>query len=626
MDLKVSGIVSSYGEIAGEVAVIKANKNFIQASMDIGILTTDSKKSGYIPLNASGFSAWARKAGAKIKTRPDEPGLLQIDTHGRKIFFAPPTLKYGAIKPGATRVSKYFPTMEMAEEWIEERDETYRIDRVQQADVFEKVTLYAPGRIGEMLNQMTRTAGGMFETPIMRSLLRFNAGIKGWILLSNFFHHMAGQRSWSFGVNHEIANNLGKGDIVQAIKNVGTAVNSISAHKRGLQKIEANSAQLALLVRQGLTLGKMQDWDEALLREQKGLTETFIHTLGAERIAGVMEKGRIKREMFTNSLFRRFFAGLKAEAAVTEFNHRVKRATMKGETPNADLLAEQVARLINADFGGLHLTRMGRSKDMQKMLRLLLLAPDWTESNFRTFTGMVPGANKAINKIIGDMPSPPGMEKVYRGFWGGVIIKASLATMMAQAIADLWNDDDEGWRKDEFFNNFRRMKWTGVNITGLYRSLGVDVPENERKIFSVVGHFADPLKIMHPPKLIKGKGSPLTRITEAAMSKSDWRERPYTSFGEWAATGKLKKKSRYEPRENFWVALPSIAIDQTISMQPIQFGHLLRYWMGEEDGLSALLSSGGAHITTAYKPRKPKPGRGPLKGRFSGSRLKGRLK
>ncbi|MCK4818607.1 hypothetical protein KA005_22745, partial [bacterium] len=267
MDLKVSGIVSSYGEIAGEVAVIKANKNFIQASMDIGILTTDSKKSGYIPLNASGFSAWARKAGAKIKTRPDEPGLLQIDTHGRKIFFAPPTLKYGAIKPGATRVSRYFPTMEMAEEWIEERDEPYRIDRVQQADVFEKVTLYAPERIGEMLNQMTRTAGGMFETPIMRSLLRFNAGIKGWILMSSFFHHMAGQRSWAFGVNHEIKDNLGKGNIVQAIKNVGTMVNSVSAHKRGLEKIQANSAQLALLVRQGLTLGKMQDWDEALLRE-----------------------------------------------------------------------------------------------------------------------------------------------------------------------------------------------------------------------------------------------------------------------------------------------------------------------------------------------------------------------
>ena len=67
------------------------------------------------------------------------------------------------------------------------------------------------------------------------------------------------------------------------------------------------------------------------------------------------------------------------------------------------------------------------------------------------------------------------------------------------------------------------------------------------------------------------------------------------------ATGKLRKKSRFEPKENIWEALPSIAMDQVVNMQPIQFGYLLRYMQGEEDGLSAMLSSGGAHITSSYK-------------------------
>ena len=328
-----------------------------------------------------------------------------------KIFFAPPTVKYGVSKVGAERVSKYFETSEDAQEWIKGK-ENYVLEKVQKADVFEKVTLYAPERIADMLNKMTKTSEGMFEAPITKGLLRFNAAVKGWILLSSFFHHMAGQRSWSFGVNHEIASSLKSGEFVQAFKNIGKMVNSVQAHKQGLEKIRANDATVRLLIKHGLTIGEMQDWSESLLREQGGLTETLATKLGAEKIVKGIEGLRIRRELFTNSLFKRYFAGLKAEAATIEFNLRIKKAIKKGEVPNTDLIAEQVARLINADFGGLHLTRFGRSKDMQKMLRLLLLAPDWTESNFRTFTGMFPGGNKLVNRIIDDNPPPTEMKNV----------------------------------------------------------------------------------------------------------------------------------------------------------------------------------------------------------------------
>ena len=52
-----------------------------------------------------------------------------------------------------------------------------------------------------------------------------------------------------------------------------------------------------------------------------------------------------------------------------------------------------MANLINDDFGGLHLQRMGRNPTWQHILRLFLLAPDWTESNVRTMV-------KAINALI----------------------------------------------------------------------------------------------------------------------------------------------------------------------------------------------------------------------------------
>jgi len=202
------------------------------------------------------------------------------------------------------------------------------------------------------------------------------------------------------------------------------------------------------------------------------------------------------------------------------------------------------------------------------------------------------------------MPAPPGMDKEYRNFWGGVIIKATLATTMAALVAGMWDDEeDKDWRKEEFLNNFKRLRWTGVNVSGIYRSLGVDVPPDERRVFSVVGHFADPLKLVHPEKLIKGKGSPLTRMASSALTKSDWRERPYNSVSVWINTGSMKKKSRYEPKENFWEALPAIAASQVVSMQPIQIGHLLRYMQGEEDGLTAIMSSAGAHMTETHEPK-----------------------
>ncbi|HUV28078.1 MAG TPA: hypothetical protein VMW34_11995, partial [Anaerolineales bacterium] len=104
----------------------------------------------------------------------------------------------------------------------------------------------------------------------------------------------------------------------------------------------------------------------------------------------------------------------------------------------------------------------------------------------------------------------------------------------------------------------------------------------------------------HPSKLAKGKASPLGRIGMAVGTQSDWRERPFTSIEEFLATGKTVKKSRFQEKEGFYDSLPSLIANQIIGMQPIQIGNLIRYAQGEEDGLSSILKSAGAHVSTAY--------------------------
>lgn len=403
------------------------------------------------------------------------------------------------------------------------------------------------------------------------------------------------RRSWIFGVHHG-----------------WKKANPLSAYKAGLKKIDDLHPLLELGIKQGLTLGQLQDWSEYDLRQQKGYAERILNHLGMEKTIKTAERLRFMRESWADSLFKKFFAGLKAEAFVLEYTHELAKATKKYNhgkiktPPDPDLVAERVAQLINADFGGLHLGRLGRNPTLQKIARALLLAPDWTESNFRTVTGMMPGLNKMISKMIQDVPPPKGMEDVYRRFWGRVVLRIAVSTIIAQMLLNGKDDTDEFIEEQMLSNRFNKFRWTEIDISKLYHMLGIDL-EGQRKTFSLGGHFFDPLKLIDPWRLVKGKGSPLVRIFGAGFSGSDWADRPFTGAKELITTGKTIKKSAYQETEGAFNRLPATLVNQVINNQPIQMGQLIRYLQGEADGLTALSHSMGAAVHTAWRPRLTTP-------------------
>jgi len=575
LDLKVKGVTSSYEAIATEIQTIAANKAFMKMGLDTGMFTT-KPKTGYAPLKADAFKTWVWKGKVSADVQEASSGsVLTIDNYGRKVFFTPPEVR------------------------------TRNGETVESAEMFAQDRLYAPEGIADMINSMTRTAGSVWNAKGFKSALRLNAAIKGYVLMSSFFHHYAGVRSWAFGVSHGIADSAKRLDAVGVVKGIKEMASPVKAHKEGLKKIQDKSEIITLGVKNGLTLGKLQDWNESLMTDRKGVTETLVRGLGMEKGARAIEFAKLKRENFTNSLFKKFFAGLKAEAFALEFTHRMAKAKQQGKTPDPDLIAEQAGTLINADFGGLHLRRMGRNPDIQKALQLLLLAPDWTESNFRTVTGMIPGANSFIGKMVNEMPEIPGMDKVYRGFWGGVLLKATLSTVLTQLALNGTDDTKDFYKKEFSWDKVQKLRWTGVDVTKIYEAAGINT-EGNRKVMSIAGHFTDPMKIQDPAKLAKGKASPIARLAMSASTQSDYAERPFTGLKEFAATGKTVKKSRYNDKEQFFNQLIPMTVNQIISMQPIQVGYLLKYLQGEEDGLTSLMASSGMHISTSYKPPKKK--------------------
>jgi len=206
---------------------------------------------------------------------------------------------------------------------------------------------------------------------------------------------------------------------------------------------------------------------------------------------------------------------------------------------------------------------------------------------------------------VGDIPAPEGMDRLYRNFWGRIALRVTVATILAQVMLNGPDDTEEFWKEQAGSDRFGKFRWTEVDITRLYKALGIET--EGRKTFSLGGHFFDPLKLLDPARLVKAKASPLGRAGEALLTGTDWAERPFTGARDLFLTGKTRKDSPFEETEGFWNRLPATAANLATNMQPVQAGYMIRYFAGEEDGLSALMLSAGASIHTAWEPRQTMP-------------------
>jgi hypothetical protein len=464
--------------------------------------------------------------------------------------------------------------------------------------------LYARKDIANTINKIGRTASRqIWEVGFVKFLRRMNASIKSTLLSVSLFHHLAGMRSYTYGVT-------------------GVHVNGIKAYKEGLRKIDEQTEftpdnlkklgpAVDFLVKEGLTLGKTQDWDETVMQES--FLEDFMSNRTGKPSRKLLEAwqyARRKKRAFTTGLFNRLFAGLKAESAVMEFVHSVKKQEAELDRPLNDaelkLTAQKVSTLINADYGGLHLARMGRNPDLQRLAQMLLLAPDWTESNWRTVTGMVPGLNNKINKMIGDNPEVEGMEHVYRGFWGGIAVKGLISVALSQAaIMGLFADDDEraeywDFFKDQFssWEKFSKGRWISLDFTPIARMLGVGDPE-KRQVFSIMGHFKDILKIFDIWSLIKHKISPAVKVVESGVTLTDWKDARFTSLKEAVESGSLVQANTFadDLKGLSKVSqLPSWAIYNLRGAAPIPMGEVFQVVQGESSPLASGFRVFGADV------------------------------
>lgn len=441
---------------------------------------------------------------------------------------------------------------------------------------------------------------------------KINSMIKSAIFSVSFFHHLAGARSYAFGVQ-------GAGGPLKRLR-------VDKAYKRGLDKLHGkepfrNIGPLVdYLVREGLTLGRVQDWDEASL--QDGWVENMLKNMTSNKITSralkaKQEMSRFRRKM-TVGLFGQLFAGLKAEAATVDFITKLTKLEKKQGSPATEAqmkkLASQVAALINADFGGLNYERLGRGQTAQRWMSRTQLAPDWTESNWRVILGgLIPGANKlmgAIRKRTHTELPPnvrPEMGKLYRSFLKGVALRGALSLMVLQsAILSLFGDDDDreeyyDFVTSEFVNHFARGKWANLDITPITRRLGIG-DRDKRQTFNLLGHFLDIFKAVDFVQLVKHKISPGMRIGESLWSQTDWKGAPFKTVGD-LFTGIVEEgdfsltADRFSTeRRNPYLTLPTILMYNFRQAFPIPASEISQALQGESSWLGSLARGAGMDI------------------------------
>ena len=152
-----------------------------------------------------------------------------------------------------------------------------------------------------------------------------------------------------------------------------------------------------------------------------------------------------------------------------------------------------------------------------------------------------------------------------------------------------------------------------MDITPLYKAFGGKT--EQRKYFSILGHFRDPLKfILHPIRSAHHKGSVVYKFFHEALVGTDWAGRKFTTIMEATGFDPADKKKKKKGKTVSWSfkgggplkyeQIPSFMVSQIKGWMPIQIQNLLNWVAGEMEGWDALLKSLGAMVATTHEKKK----------------------
>jgi len=430
-----------------------------------------------------------------------------------------------------------------------------------EGNLFKRANLYTDKKTARFLNNALGSSA-LYDWPGVGKITKYNSIIKHTILTAALFHHQAYLRSYMLA---------------------SRGINPAKAYQNGKEAIENFTPELQELVHEGLTIGKILDFNPAIQRESTAVGEMIAKVPMASGIRRALQR---LSKANTDFLFGKFGPYLKTQAALLEYRHQLKKNDQRildGKITRREI-AKNISDMINDDFGGLNLQRMGRNPTAQHVFRLLALAPDWTESNIRTMVRAFKGGHEG---------------KVYRAMWGRVLAKGIGSTILFNILMSSLDDEKDFFERYETAWKAGNLRWLDVDITPIYRRFGGE--KGKRKYLSIVGHFRDPVKfLLYPFRSAKNKSSVIGRMMLDSLTGTDWRGREFTSVGDLIRNGETVKPVPFGGGPINPDQFPSFIIKQAEQSTPIQAQSLIQWLRGEMDGFDALTRGAGILTSTTY--------------------------
>lgn len=545
----------------------------------------------------------------------------------------------------------------------------------------------APEWMAKYLNNaMTQINLRDIENKYFRRYMKATIAAKHMMLSFGFFHHQAFLRSYLFTVRRSDAQKalasdsslLGIG--LASLLSYGRAFGQVSErtlHKQsmgfepyatGRRAWEEQEPDLKMLIEENLTIqvggevtNKMggafytledqDDMDEWMQKASARIQKLGMPKASTEAAMRMINGVRKAQRETAFWLFNSMGANLKASAALSEFRE-LKEQNADKIRPDNDpdgryvrMLAREAAEKVNADFGGLNMrARTGKVDDLfgkggprsakaQMMLRGLLLAPDWTESNLYTvMASFKRGDTYATPREINDM-----RRNMYRTMWLRVGSRAMMLQLLGMLFMAGLDDDKDLYDLyceagfpgcgDDAAPHWAKFRWLDLNLSALS-------PSESRKFVSVLGHFGDPIKWTvdlikdGPFAPIDRKGSVALRSIVEFITGSDYSGRRFTTLSELLGIdqpGVYQRRTRLANGEvrypgesrggkykgqlsRFSVKTGPLRLDQATSYMmtqglkfvPLQARGLAEYLTGAKDGFDLTAELLGAKYGRTY--------------------------
>lgn len=556
LELAAPGAIEAQMLARQQIAQVIHDRNFVTAGLKSGLFSTKRDGEHTHRVEHPNFAKWiwAGQVGTEV-----------------------PIGKPGG-KPTQTKKVAKLPEAKAEEEGVATKPaKIYGPDVFVDAEgiVRRRAKMWASKQGARHLNNALGSSA-LYSIPGVGTITKFNSAVKHMILTASFFHHFAYLRSYMLA---------------------SRGVNPVTAYRKGREAVDNFIPELQEIVHEGLTFGEIQDFTPAIEEEITAIGKVIDKVPIASEIRSVLKQ---LSRWNTNLLFGKMGPYLKVQAALLEYRAKLKHhdADIKAGKITREQVARDVSNLMNDDFGGLNLQRMGRNPTQQHIFRLLALAPDWTESNIRTMA-------KAFKL---------GHEgQVYRAMWGRVLLKGLGATVLFNLLMATQDDEKDFWERYKFAWEKGNFRWLDVDITPLARKLGGQ--KGSRKYFSILGHFKDPLKfIRYTGRSAKNKSSVLGRMIIEGGTGTDWRGREFTTFGELMRTGDAVQSVPYGGGPVDYQQFPSYMIKQAEKSTPIQAQAALQLMRGEIDMFDWITRSTGLNTTFTF-PKKRKGRKRPTRKR-----------